>query len=166
MKLNILRNLKYNCLRLLRIQKSDHQIAIGFIAGFYFCWFPTFGLGLILSVAFSRLLRGNLIAAVVAGAFGTVLWPFLFYLNYLTGTLIMNVFSSTSRTIEEIVDSPLLDIDYADSAMNFNEIGHMGLNFIEGSIINSLLFSVVFYFILRFTLQKFRRPLLKKLRDT
>ena len=112
------------------------------------------------------MLRGNLVAAVIAGTFGTLIWPLLFYLNYVVGTIVMSLFTSPSIQLDEIMDTPITELDYSESAQHFSELGNMSLYFIEGSIINSILFSIVAYFILRFILKKYRRPLLKLLRST
>ncbi|WP_438350471.1 DUF2062 domain-containing protein [Paenibacillus sp. FA6] len=166
MKLHFLRKLKYNCLKLLRIKQSDHQVVVGFIAGFFHCWFPTFGLGLLISVGLAKLLRGNLVAALIAGTFGTVIWPLLFYLNYVTGTIVMSLFSSPLIQLDEVIEIPITELGYSESAHQYSKLGNMSLYFIEGSIINSILFSVISYFILRFILKRYRRPLLKLIRST
>ena len=56
----------YYGIRMLRIKKGDHRIAIGFAIGFFHCWFPTFGIGLPLSIAMARLVRGNMPSAILA----------------------------------------------------------------------------------------------------
>ncbi|MEC0092198.1 DUF2062 domain-containing protein [Paenibacillus macquariensis] len=152
MKIRIFRKFKYDSLRLLRIKKSDHLISMGFIAGFFHCWFPTFGIGLLLSIGLARLLRGNVVAAVISGSLGTVMWPGLFFLNYKIGFALLSLFYfSTIQGTHEGV-------------MHHHRFGHMGMNFLVGSIVNSIVFSIMGYFLLRFVLMKYRLPLLKLLR--
>ncbi|OAB41730.1 DUF2062 domain-containing protein [Paenibacillus glacialis] len=154
MKLRIFRKLKYDSLRLLRIKKSDHLISIGFIAGFFHCWFPTFGIGILLSIGLARLLRGNIVAAVISGSLGTLMWPGLFFLNYKIGLVLISLFYFTS-----IQGTP-------EIAMTGISFGHLGMNFLVGSIVNSIVFSIIGYFLLRFVLMKYRLPLLKRLKRT
>jgi uncharacterized protein (DUF2062 family) len=166
MKLIMIRKIKYNCLKLLRIKQSDHQIVIGLLTGFFHCWFPTFGLGLFISIGLAKLLRGNIVGAIIAGTIGTFVWPFLFYLNYLVGSIVMKLFSFSSLNLNKVIDTPIKDLDYSQSAHHFNRLGNMSFSFIEGSIINSILFSIVAYFPLRFILKRYRSPLLRMLRRT
>ncbi len=154
MKLRIFRKLKYDSLRLLRIKKSDHLISIGFIAGFFHCWFPTFGIGILLSIGLARLLRGNIVAAVISGSLGTIMWPGLFFLNYKIGFVLLSLFYFSSiQGSQEI-------------AMSGISFGHLGMNFLVGSIVNSIVFSIMGYFLLRFVLMKYRLPLLNRLKRT
>lgn len=165
MKLRIFRKLKYDSLRLLRIKKSDHFISIGFIAGFFHCWFPTFGIGILLSLGLARLLRGNLVAAVISGSIGTVMWPGLFYLNYKIGFVLLSLFYFSSIKTNNGIDMSALDHNSPHAASHhFSNFGHMGMNFLVGSVVNSILFSILGYFLLRFILLKYRVPLLKMLK--
>ncbi|OMF37785.1 hypothetical protein BK133_04440 [Paenibacillus sp. FSL H8-0548] len=164
MKLKLIRKLKYYSLKLLRIRKSDHTVAIGFIAGFFHCWFPTFGIGTLLSLGLAKLLRGNLVAAIIASTLGTLLWPFLFFLNYKSGFIMGSLFNSPNYQLEDALDEPIPEPDYSEAADHFNSISDIGLSFLTGSIINSILFSIIGYFIVRFVLKHYRLPLLKKLK--
>lgn len=164
MKLKLIRKMKYYFLKLLRIRKSDHVVAIGFIAGFFHCWFPTFGIGMLLSIGLARLLRGNLVAAVISGSLGSFLWPFLFFLNYKSGFIIESFFHSPSYELDDALDEPVPDADYSEAADHFNSYSDIGLNFLTGSIVNSILFSFIGYFALRFVLKHYRLPLLRKLK--
>jgi uncharacterized protein (DUF2062 family) len=164
MKLKLFRKLKYYSLKLLRIRKSDHTVAIGFIAGFFLCWFPTFGVGVLLSVGLTKLLRGNLVATLISSTLGSLLWPLLFFLNYKSGFIIGSLLHSPSYQLEDALEEPIPDPDYSEAADHFNSISDIGLSFLTGSIINSIFFSVIGYFIVRFALKHYRLPLLKKLK--
>ncbi len=162
MKLRIFRKLKYDSLRLLRIKKSDHYISIGFIAGFFHCWFPTFGIGILLSLGLARLLRGNIAAAVISGSLGTIVWPGLFYLNYKIGFLLLSLFYFSSFQGNSL---SIANLDPPDISPHYlSKFGHMGMNFVVGSVVNSIIFSVIGYFLIRFVLVKYRAPLLKRLK--
>ena len=159
------RKLKLASIRLLRVKEGNHQIALGFVIGFFPCWFPTFGIGPALSVGLTKLVRGNVVAAAVAAALGSFAWPILFYLNYMIG----NVFRSLSKepTIENIDQLLLEDVptaDYTETLDGLNQLGDMGLNFLFGSIWNSLFFTAVGYVAIRFVLRRYRHVLLRAFR--
>lgn len=156
----IVKPLKYYCLRLLRIQKGDHMIALGFAIGFFPCWFPTFGIGLPLSLALARFVRGNIPAAILAATLGSFTWPMLFYLNYKTGFLLNKLFTSPSFNLDEAINEPVPESDYVDTANHYGNLSDIGWNFLTGSITNSILLTVVIYFIFRFIVRRYRAPLL------
>ncbi|MFX3632548.1 MAG: DUF2062 domain-containing protein [Candidatus Pristimantibacillus sp.] len=164
LKTKLIRRAKYYCLKILRIKKSDHIIAIGFISGFFHCWFPTFGIGMLLSIALAKLLRGNLPASIIAGSIGSVLWPVLFFLNYKIGYILNSLLSSPSFELDEALAVPVPEPDYSETADHFGSIANMGMNFLVGSLVNSLLFSLLGYYLVRYALKRYRQPLLKKLR--
>lgn len=57
--MNIKRILKFYLIRLFRLKKGAKQISLGLVAGFVPNWFPTFGLGPLISVVLARLVRGK-----------------------------------------------------------------------------------------------------------
>lgn len=162
----LIRRVKYYCLKLLRIKKSDHVIAIGFIAGFFHCWFPTFGIGMLLSIGLARLLKGNLAAAVISGTLGSFMWPLLFFMNYKVGFILKSLFHSPITELDEAISHPVPDPDYSETVDHISTFGKLGLHFLAGSIVNSIIFSIVGYFVLRFILKRYRLPLLQKLRSS
>lgn len=159
-----LRKIKYYFLKLLRIRKSDHVVAIGFVAGFFHCWFPTFGVGMLMSIALAKLLRGNLAAAIISGSIGSFLWPGLFFLNYRVGFIIESLFRAPVSQLDDAIGEPVPDVHYSKAADHFSSFGDIGLNFLAGSIVNSILFSIIGYVVLRIILKHYRLPLLRKLR--
>ncbi|MFC7681077.1 DUF2062 domain-containing protein [Paenibacillus sp. GCM10028914] len=161
----ILRTLKYYFLTILRMQNSDHRIALGFSAGFFPCWYPTFGVDIIIAIALSRVIGGNMAAAILAATTGSMLWPLLFFINYKVGYLISHIFSSPPPIdLVDVIHTPVPDRDYSVLARYFSKLGDMGVNFLIGSAVNSLIFSVVLYFIVRFLLSQYRKPLLNKIK--
>lgn len=153
----LLRNIKYYCIRLLRLKNSSHQISLGFVLGFLPCWFPTFGIGPLLSVGISKIMRGNVVAAIAAASFGSILWPVLFYLNYKTGSFL--VFDHPQHL--QTPDIEYYPEHYIPSAKGtFHKLSK---SFIVGSVINSLLFTVIGYIVLRIIFSFYREKILKKL---
>lgn len=75
MLLKYIRRLKYYILRTLRMQNSDHRIALGFAVGFFPCWYPTFGIDLLLAPLLARLVRGNIPSAFLAATAGPSYGP-------------------------------------------------------------------------------------------
>ncbi|MEK5444675.1 DUF2062 domain-containing protein [Fredinandcohnia sp. FSL W7-1320] len=153
------RKVKYNLVRLLRVNDSPHQVALGFTLGFIPNWYPTFGLGVILSVGLAKLVRANTVAAFVGGVIGSPLWPALFLLNYKVGNLLLD----RSTRVDE-----LEDVDYADALEHtldgVNSFFSKGFTFLEGAFINTVLFSIFSYFIVKFLFKMYRKGLLRMIR--
>lgn len=161
----LFRKLKYYLLKLLRMQNSDHRIAIGFSAGFFPCWYPTFGIDILIAMALSRMVRGNIVAAVIAASIGQLIWPVLFFINYKIGILISHLFSTpTPVNLRDVIHNPVPERNFSVLADYFSKLGDMGLNFLIGSAVNSLLSVVFVYFTFRLLLCHYREPLLLKIK--
>ena len=87
----------YHLLRMCRIRTASEKVARGFALGIIPHFFPTFGLGAVISAVFARACGGNGLAGLVGGALFTPFWPFLFVLNVKVGAWI---FSDPSEAIE------------------------------------------------------------------
>ncbi len=146
-------------MRLLRVKDSPRQVALGFTLGFIPNWFPTFGLGVILSVGLAKLVRVNTVASFVGGVLGSPLWPALFLLNYKVGSLIIN----KQTKIDE-----LGDVDYIEALEHtvdgLNSFVSKGYTFLAGAMINTFLFSICMYFIVNFLFKTYRTNLLRMVR--
>ncbi|WP_099354764.1 DUF2062 domain-containing protein [Fredinandcohnia onubensis] len=157
--MNLGRKFKYNLVRILRVNDSPHQVALGFTLGFIPNWYPTFGLGVILSVGLAKLVKSNTVAALVSGVLGAPLWPVLFLLNYKVGSLLFD----KSTKVDE-----LEDVAYADALEHtldgVNSFFSKGFTFLEGALINTLLFSICIYFIVKFLFKMYRKGLLRRIR--
>lgn len=82
------RRCKYMLLKFFRIRSSAHSISIGFALGASINFVPSFGMGLLMSIAFARIFKGNTVAAFLGGVSLVGVFPFLFYLNLKTGQFI------------------------------------------------------------------------------
>lgn len=151
--MNLKRAVKYNFLRLLRLKSSAKSIALGLTLGFIPNWYPTFGFGPIISVTIARLFKGNLVSAFIGGISGTIIWPFLFFINYKVGNLILHTNKNTSihRNIKEVKHF------YFHSKS-------LGLEFIIGALIDTVIFSVIIYFVSYIIFSKYRKLSLTRLR--
>jgi uncharacterized protein len=127
------RFLLYYSVRLFRIRDSSERVARGFAVGFAVNFFPTFGLGVFISGFLARMCGGNLLAGFVGGAILAFFWPFLFYLNMLTGGWVQGRFpiKHPSEVTEDKIDALV-----------------WGTTFTTGAVINSLVVAGVMYFLL------------------
>ncbi|WP_102344775.1 DUF2062 domain-containing protein [Bacillus sp. Marseille-P3661] len=154
--MKIKRRVKYYLFRLFRLKASPKEVSIGLALGFIPNWFPTFGIGPIMSIGIAKVFRGNLIAAVIGGIIGTPIWPILFYLNYRTGSLFFNKHSK----VDEIED-----VEYLD-AVN-DTVGSLqsgSFLFLSGAIINVFISSLVIYLLVYILFKKYRVTILRKLK--
>ncbi len=159
----LFRKVRYYLIRTLRHTGGDHVIAAGLVIGFFPCWFPTFGAGMLFSIGLARLARGNVPASILSATLGSFLWPFLFYLNYKLGELLRSIWTSEPVSIDEEFFEPL-DETYVETVDQLSTLGSMGMDFLVGSVFNSILFSIAGYFLTRALLKRYRVPLLSLIR--
>ncbi len=104
-------------------------VAAGLIVNF----FPTFGLGVLISGFVARLFGGNAIAGLVGGASLMFFWPFLFYLNIAVGGLVFP---------PEVLVDELADV----TEKTVNALV-WGKTFLLGAVVNSLVVGLAVYFL-------------------
>jgi uncharacterized protein (DUF2062 family) len=63
--------------RLFRLKDSAHAVAIGMAVGVFFGFTPLWGLKTLLALGVTRLLRGSMLASVIAVTLHDVLLPFM-----------------------------------------------------------------------------------------
>lgn len=157
--MKIKRRLKYFLLRLFRLKGSPHQIAAGVTIGFLPSWFPTFGLGPVLSAALARLIKANAFAAVLSGLVGTIIWPLLFLLNYKVGSFI----ADQQPKVDEVEE-----VNYIEALNHtvdgFENVRSGGYMFIVGAVTNIAISSIVIYISVYVLFKKYRVGLLNKVR--
>jgi len=152
------RRIKYYLLRLFRLKESPNQVALGVMLGFAPNWFPTFGLGPILSIGIAKLARVNVVAAIIGGVIGSPLWPILFLMNYRMGSMLYQKPSNVND-----VD----DIDYIEAVNDTVGSLHSGsLTFLIGSVVNVIIFSILLYIVVFLLFKKYRLTILRKLSST
>jgi uncharacterized protein (DUF2062 family) len=84
------RAIRYFGKRILRLSGSPHAIALGFAIGMFIAWSPLFGLHYVIAVAAAFLLRGNVIATVLATTIGNPLTlPALWAADFKVGELVL-----------------------------------------------------------------------------
>lgn len=153
----MLRKLKYYLVRLFRMKKGAKQIALGIVVGFYPCWFPTFGIGPMLSIVLTKFVRGNVPSAIISASFGSFLWPILFFLNYKLGAVFYNPSSPITTDIEYD------ETNYIEPIEHVNTLEDVGITFLIGAAVNSILFSVIGYFLFYYLFSRYRESILRRL---
>jgi uncharacterized protein (DUF2062 family) len=84
------RSLRYQRLRLARLQANPHTVAMGLAVGVFVAALPIIGLQVVTAVALAWALRGSIGAAII-GTFAAnpLTYPGLWLLSYETGCLIL-----------------------------------------------------------------------------
>lgn len=90
----------YNAIRLTRLRGMSERVARGFALGLMVNFFPTFGVGMLISGFVARALGGNFVAGLVGGATLSVFWPALFYLNLRVGQIV----DPLPQRVDELAD--------------------------------------------------------------
>ena len=144
------RKIKYYLLRFLRVATSPFIAAGGFACGTIVHFHITSGFGLAIALFLAKLTRTSCIASSLAWALTMPLTPVVFYLNFITGDLLLG--QKTPDIIIAIKDLTLLRL---------YSILVIGKTFIIGSLINSLLGLFLIWFSGYFFLKRYRKPALK-----
>ncbi len=130
---------------LIRLDDSAHKIALSFAVGVYIAVSPFFGIHTILAIVVSLIFRLNKISTI-AGSWVNMPWsaPFVYYFEYKLGCLITGVharFHLKPFTLEH----------YLESGRN------AFWSIFIGSVITGVVLSIVFYFIVRYLIELYRR---------
>jgi len=76
--------------KLVTLNDSPHGIALGFAVGLFLSVIPTFGIGMVLAIALTPLLRTNLVATYLGTLVVNPVTGMFFYgLDYLTGSWLL-----------------------------------------------------------------------------
>jgi len=121
----------YYTIRLFRIRSTTEHIARGFAMGLIVNFFPTFGLGMLISGFLAKAVGGSAIAGLVGGAALGFAWPALFYLNMRTGSIFLS--------------PPIPVEDFDDVTPKVIDTLLWGKTFTAGAIINSVLVGLAAY---------------------
>jgi uncharacterized protein len=138
----------YYSMRLFRLRGSTERVARGFAVGVIVNFYPTFGFGVLISGFVARLLGGNLLAGILGGLTLTFVWPFLFYLNMVTGGWVRG--RMIIRSPEEVTEEKINALVW-------------GQTFTTGAILNSLVAGLLIYLLLYWLLTNYRQHGLARL---
>ncbi len=144
---SLMRQLKLNMLRLVRLRAEPNDIAKGFALGIFIGMTPTFGIQMVIAIFLAMILQENKIAAAVGVWITNPLTaPFIYALEYESGRL-------------------LLGLDHAQlpHEMTFAALKSLGwevmLPMSAGSLLYGLVASIIAYMVMLQTV-----PLFKNLR--
>ncbi|MGI6225774.1 MAG: DUF2062 domain-containing protein [Peptococcales bacterium] len=144
---------KYYLLRFLRIATNPFEAAGGFACGTAIHFHLTSGFGLPLAIFLAKLTRTSCIASSLAWALTMPLFPFFFYLNFLTGDLVLR--ETTPDILAAIKDLSMLKV---------YSILEIGKTFLVGAILNSIIFLFLIWFGGYLFLKRYRKPALRFVR--
>ena len=84
------RSLRYQSLRLIRLHRNPHTVALGLAVGAFVAVLPVIGIQMLMAVAIAWLLRGSA-AAALAGTFvaNPLTYPGLWFASYEMGCMIL-----------------------------------------------------------------------------
>ncbi|PAQ16686.1 hypothetical protein CD798_00960 [Bacillaceae bacterium SAOS 7] len=149
----IQRRIKYLLLKFFRLKGSAHSISIGFTLGASINFIPSFGIGVLISVAIAKLCRGNPIAGFLGGISLMWVFPVLFYLNLLTGRFIF------PDNLGEVVDKVASHSASLDQSVLTSL--SLGRTFIIGMLINIALFICLLYPPIYLICKKYQKRILQ-----
>lgn len=132
--MNLKRMLRYNYIKILRLEEAPEQIAMSVAIGTSIMFMPFFGFGIFIAYFVAMFLKVNKIATILT----TLLWklalPVFYVLNIITGNFIMGD-----------PHTPAKPLHHAGGILNkFNELG---TEFLVGSAINSILAGILAYYV-------------------
>ena len=166
---NRINNLKKRIINIMSMTATPQKIAIGAAIAIFWNFIPSLGVGPILTFAATKLLKGNVVAAVTLNI-GTAFFIPLFYtLNLITGRAITrrsvnnNAFSPGEG---EYVDLDTFSIDRirelleAPKGVLLDTIQSLSFDFVIGSVINAFIAGGILYILFLFILK--RRETIKK----
>jgi hypothetical protein len=142
--------LLYHVVRLFRIRKATEHIARGFSIGLVVNFFPTFGLGMLISGFLAKAAGGSLVAGLIGGTVLAFVWPLLFLLNMWTGS----VFLAPPIVIDELEDVTPKAMDTLMWCKTF----------MTGAVLNSVLVGGTVYLVLILVYHRLRPWVLAYLR--
>ena len=103
-KKGLIRAYKYIFKRVTRIPDKSHAIAIGCACGVGVSMTPTVGFQLLLTALFAFILRGNIVAGLLATAIGNpITFPFIWIGSYKLGNLVIGQSALSEGNIHFIV---------------------------------------------------------------
>ena len=136
------RSVLFHAIRFLRVRDESERVARGFAVGMIVNFFPTFGLGVLISGFVARFSGGNAIAGVVGGATLTFFWPLLFYLNIHTGGLFFRPPIAVDE-LDQVTEKTVHALEW-------------GKTFLVGAVGNSVIVGLLVYFLLRLVYTRVR----------
>lgn len=139
----IKRYLRYEYLLFMRLRGNPLQIARGFAVGASINFLPTLGAGVFFAYFLAGLLRTNRTATMMSTLAVKPAFPLLYALNIVVGDFLLGyedegLWALTKRSFD------------------WQMIVHTGFSFLLGSVVNTLLFGLVNYYLVLYGVKKYR----------
>ena len=162
------RSTKYVWHRMARISGSAHFITIGVVSGVFASWTPFVGFHFMLAALIAFVLRGSLLASAIGTFFGNPFtFPFIWLSTYNIGSFLLGFHSRSDVDLSLPHGTMLLlfthPIQFAHTL--WASIGPYFLPMLIGSIPPGLITSVLFYFMLRPIIEKYKERRRKKFEE-
>ncbi len=160
-KKGFIRAYKYLFKRITRIPDKTHSIAIGVACGIGISMTPFVGLQILLTTLFCFILRGNILAGIIATAIGNpITFPFIWIGSYKLGAYIMNYPPLVSGMQIPFIEI-FKDMKEALLTMNFNIMTEKVLPIfnpmIIGGSILGIIFGILTYFLIIGIIDEYKR---------
>ncbi len=158
-RVGLMRSVKYTWHRIARISGSAHFITIGVVSGVFASWTPFVGFHFLLAAMIALILRGSLFASAIGTFFGNPFtFPFIWISTYNIGGFLLGLDAKSAidlslphGTIMLIFKNPLL---FGETI--WGAIGPYFVPMLIGSIPPGLFTGVIFYFMLRPVIAKYK----------
>lgn len=134
-KYNIKRWFRYKYLLFIRIKDNPRNIAVGAALGIAFDVLPTFGLGVIVAYFIATLLKVNRLATIISAVVFKAAIPFFVFINYKVGRFLLHGPHQVNK----------IKVYHAQAGFDWS---HLGTSFLLGSVINSVIFYSLTYFLI------------------
>jgi len=150
---------KYVWHRMARISGSAHFITIGVVSGVFASWTPFVGFHFILAALIAYVLRGSLLASAIGTFFGNPFtFPFIWISTYNIGGFLLGLHAKSEIDLSLPHGTMMLIFSHP---FKFGEaiwadIGPYFVPMLIGSIPPGLITSVLFYFMLRPVIAKYK----------
>ncbi len=143
MKLNV--NYRELIKTLINLDDTPHRLSLAFSLGVLISLSPFFGLHTIIAIALAFVFKLNKVSLII-GSWVNTPWsaPFVYYAEYRLGALILDInanFSIKPFTIEHYISGGY----------------EVFLAVFTGSVIIGLIFSIIFYFLVKYIIEKYKR---------
>ncbi len=139
-----------HAIRFFRLRGSREKGARGFAVGLACNFYPTFGLGAVISGFLAKAIGGNVVAGFIGGSTLALFWPLLFYIN-------MQVGGAFLRPPIEVDDLGDVTVENVSRLV-------WGRTFLIGAVVNSLIAAAVAYFGFLLLYQRIRPAAMRWLR--
>jgi len=137
--------------RIVKMDGTPKQVAAGFALGTFIGIFPTFGLGGVIAVAMSFILRLNVAATLLGNALimNPITTPTFWSLSFLLGSILYP-------------EKRQIGINEIKNGMLFKGILDITTVYLAGNVLIALVVSIISYFVVKHIVDSYRKMKIKK----